>query len=195
MNPTPSSSSIPLDPRKIRRAYAPYRVEGRSWLLSMLTLCLIILLAWLWTEETVETPRNITYLLVVMAFLLGIAIGKSRVAICSFYEAWKKCFVAQPVRIQQMTDDPTRSRRARSMLCEHYADLVKLYAFRVIAVTPDGHRLRLLSAGFERRKEALRRVMARSEQAPVTVIYGRYTRVIVGFRDAGYDGVDFERFA
>lgn len=182
-----------LDARKIRRAYAPYRVEGRNWLLTMLTLCLMLLLAWLWTEETMETPRNITYLLVVMAFLLGIAIGRSRVAICSFYEAWKQCFVEQPVRIQRVTEDPTRSRRARSMLCDHYADLVKLYACRVIAVTPDGHRLRLLSADFERRREALMRVMARSEQSPVTVIYGRYTRVIVGFRGAGYDGVDFER--
>ena len=190
-NPTPQPTS--LDPRKIRRAYAPYRREGRSWLLTMLTLCLMILLAWLWTEETVETPRNIAYLLVAMVFLLGIAIGKSRVAICSFYEAWKQCFVEQPVRIQQMKDDPIRSGRARQMLCDHYADLIKLYACRVIAVTPEGEQLRLLSAGFTLRREALMRVVARSEKESVMVVYGRYTRVIVGFRGAGYDGVDFER--
>lgn len=190
-NPPPQPTA--LTARKICRAYAPYRREGRSWLLTMLTLFLMILLAWLWTEETVETPRNIAYLLIVMAFLLGMGIGKSRVAICSFYEAWKQCFVEQPVRIQQVTDDPSRSGRARQMLCDHYADLIKLYACRIIAVTPDGKQLRLLSAGFTPRREALMRVKVRSEKALVTVIYGRYTHIIVGFHGAGYDGVDFER--
>lgn len=185
--PRPAS----LDARKIRRAYATYRWEGRNFRLIVLILCIVLLLLWLWCETTEPASRNIAYLLMPMAMLASIAIGKSCVAIFSRYEERKQCFVEQSVRIQQVI--LPNSVRGAFMSCEGAPELAHVMSCCVIAVTLDGQKLRLLSACGDKRREALMRVMARSEQSPVTVIYGRYSRVIVGFRGAGYDGVDFER--
>lgn len=185
--PRPAS----LDARKIRRAYAPYRWEGRNFRLMVLILCIVLLLLWLWCETTEPASRNIAYLLMLMAMLASIAIGKSCVAIFSRYEERKQRFVEQSVRIQQVI--LPNSVRGAFMSCEGAPELAHVMSCCVIAVTLDGQKLRLLSACGDKRREALMRVMARSEQSPVTVIYGQYSRVIVGFRGAGYDGVDFER--
>ena len=96
--PRPAS----LDARKIRRAYAPYRWEGRNFRLMVLILCIVLLLLWLWCETTEPASRNIAYLLMLMAMLASIAIGKSCVAIFSRYEERKQRFVEQSVRIQQV---------------------------------------------------------------------------------------------
>ena len=76
----------------------------------VLILCIVLLLLWLWCETTEPASRNIAYLLMLMAMLASIAIGKSCVAIFSRYEERKQRFVEQSVRIQQVILPQQRAR-------------------------------------------------------------------------------------
>ena len=187
-----------IDLKKLHRSYEPYRRECGYVLVRdvcIMGAMLLVVGIIFNTNEDQKFYFSVLVPFIVIFCFIGLML-EIYVALLTILEEKKICYVAKSVRILKVKDALSwTGRMLESAMTKLYPPDVQMEPYWIYLITPTGKKFRLRCAMGNRKWEAMRRLMARMEKEDVyvTVVYGKYSRVLVMMKGDGYDIVDVNR--
>ena len=171
-----------LNNKEILLAYEPYRKEASHSFVTMvgaMACCIVVLIPFCKEIPKVLIVLGLSYLLLILFATIFIY----RFSLLSIYE--KRCcrYIRKEVRMTAMSDEYSPSGKYESIIPRLYPAGLRVQRHKIRCLDSDGNKLLLRRAMGGKNAQLLMDEIFNGGESKRTVIYGKYTHIIVSFCD------------
>ena len=171
-------TDMQVSEREVSRAYEPYRKEALYTFvisIAVMIVCALVILPWGIDFPKVYIVLGIGYL----GILLMEAVSIFRTALLSVIEKHRGCYVKAEIRMTRLHDEFIPSGKYASIIPKLYPKELQVEPHKIKCVDADNNKLTLRSAMRAKHAQLLIDEVWNQSEKTRTVLYGKYTHVIV----------------